>query len=183
MLPRAAPHALAVTATIFAMTHGSNVRADDAPSVAQRCIYVDRLDQTRIVDERSILFFMRDHTVFQNVFPKPCAGLRKTDRIAYDVVSGRLCADELVTQLIDVGGYARGALCTIGMFVPIGDDEVQRLLPPKKRKRDHAPGIPAIESKPAELPTPAAAEPAAAAPASPANDSAEPSRDREPQAP
>ena len=148
-LQRLAGHATGAVSFALAMTAVTILRADDAPSVAQRCIQVERIDQTRIVDERSILFFMRDHTVLQNVLPTACAGLRKTDRIAYDVVGGRLCANELVTQLVDVGSYARGARCAIGMFVPISDDEVQRLLP-KRNKRGQTTGQPVIESKPAE---------------------------------
>ena len=146
---RSAGHAMGTVALALAITAATVVQADDPPNVAQRCVQVERIDQTRIVDERSILFFMRDHTVLQNVLPTACAGLRKTDRIAYDVVGGRLCANELVTQLVDVGTYARGVRCALGMFVPISDDEVQRLLP-KKSKRGQTTGQPVIESKPAE---------------------------------
>lgn len=151
-------------ALVVAMTAGGALRADDAPSVAQRCVHVERIDQTRIVDERSILFFMRDHTVLQNVLPRACAGLRQADRIAYDVVGGTLCANELVTQLVDVGSYSRGVRCPIGLFVPISDDEVQRLLPKRSKRGRATTGQPVVESKPAELPQPAARDPAASPP-------------------
>src|SRR5262249_12096026 len=121
---------------------------DDTASVAQRCIYVDRLDQTRVVDERSILFFMRDHSVLQNVLPKACVGLRKSDPLAYDVVNNKLCANDLVRQVVSAGVYSRGAVCPLGMFVPIGQDEVERLLPTRKKKRDQPSGTATIESKP-----------------------------------
>ena len=168
-------------AALLVAAHAPCVRADDEPGVAQRCIYVNRIDQTRIVDERSILFFMRDRTVLQNVLRKSCAGLRKSDRIEYDVVHGKLCADELVRQLIEVGGYTPGGLCKIGMFVPISKDEAQALLPSKKSKRDRATGRHAIESKPVELPPPASSEPVATAPAPPAGGQ-EPGDDPEPEA-
>lgn len=168
-------------AALLVTANTPSVRADDVEGVAQRCIYVDRIDQTRIVDERSILFFMRDRTVLQNVLPRSCPGLRATDRIKYDVTLGRLCANEFVTQLIDIGSYAPGGLCKIGMFVPIDDEEARRLLPPKKGKRDHPSSRRAIEAKPVELP-PAAAEPAAVAPASPqTSDHVEPARAAEPE--
>jgi len=135
-------------ALVFAMTAATDLHADEASSVAQRCIYVDRLDRTRVVDERSILFFMRDHSVLQNVLPKACVGLRKSDPIAYDVVNNKLCANELVRQLVGAGVYSRGAVCPLGMFVPIGPDEVDRLLPTREKRRDQPSGTPTIESKP-----------------------------------
>jgi hypothetical protein len=158
---------------VLAMATATTARADDAPSAAERCVNVERIDQTRIVDEHSILFFMRDHTVLQNVLPRACPSLRKEDRIAYDVVGGRLCANELVTQLVDVGTYARGVRCALGMFVPIGDDEVQRLLP-KRSRHGQTTKQPVVEAQPAELPQPAARDPATSAPVPRASESDEP---------
>lgn len=170
-----------VLGAMLAATQATGIRADDEPRVALRCIYVHRIDQTRIVDDRSILFFMRDRTVLQNMLPNSCGGLRTTDRIKYDVVLGQLCANEMITQLVDVGGYAPGTLCKIGMFVPIDAEEARRLLPSKKGKGDPPSSRRAIESKPVELP-PAAAEPAAAAPASPVpSDPADAARAAEPE--
>lgn len=144
--------AIGAVATLLATVPFPFVRADDAPSVARRCIDVDRIDQTRIVDNRSILFFMRDRTVLQNVLPKPCQQLRAKDRLKYDVVLGKLCANDFVTQLIDLGSYAPGAVCAIGMFVPISNDEARALLPSKKRQRERSTAPHAIEAKPAEPP-------------------------------
>ena len=151
-------------AAILAATSGARVGADDERYAAQRCVYVERIDQTRIVDERSILFFMRDRTVLQNVLPNACHGLRNTDPIKYDVVAGKLCAGEFVTQLIDSSTYGPGRLCKIGMFVPIDREEAQRLLPSRRRQPDHSLTQDAIESKSVALPPAApeqAAEPAA----------------------
>ena len=160
-------------AAILATAQTTSVRADD--DAAMRCVQIDRIDQTRIVDEWSIVFFMRDRTVLQNVLPHACSGLRKTDRIKFDATLGRLCANEFVTQLVDVGRYAPGAVCQIGRFVPISDDEARRLLPLRKGKRDGPSDGRAIESKPVELPAPAA-EPGAAPAPSPRSDPAEPAR-------
>jgi hypothetical protein len=172
---------LGAVGALLCAAHVPYVRAEDEPSVAQRCVYVDRIDQTQIVDERSILFFMRDHTVLQNMLPNSCAGLRPRDRIKYDATLGKLCANEFVTQLVDIGSYAPGTLCRIGMFVPIGAEEARSLLPAKKGKRDQPSSGRAIEVKPVEL-SPGAAEPAAAAPESPqTSDQVEPARAAEPE--
>jgi hypothetical protein len=175
--------AASVIAVVFAATSATSPRADDAPSVAQRCIRVDQIDQTRIVDERSILFFMRNKTVLQNVLPHRCSGLRTSDRIKYDVVADRLCANEVITQLVDVGTYSPGVRCSIGMFVPIGDDEAQRLLPRRRSKRGETTGQPVIESKPAEPPRPAAHDAAGNAPVPPVRESGGPSADAQTAAP
>jgi len=157
--------AASVMASILATTQAPGVRADE-PGAALRCIYVDRIDRTRIVDGRSILFFMSNRTVLQNVLPNACPSLRARDGIRYEVTLGQLCAGELVTQLVDAVGSRPGALCKIGMFVPIGEEEARSLLPTRKGERDHLPSERAIEAKPVELP-PAAADPAPAGSSSP----------------
>jgi len=174
---RIARLAFGTAAAILATISVSRAGADDESYGAHRCIYVDRIDQTRIVDERSILFFMRDRTVLQNVLPNACH-LRKTDPIKYDVVLGKLCADEFITQLIDGATYGPGLLCKIGMFVPIDAEEAKRLLPTRKDKRAGSLSQHTLESKPVELPPAATSEPAAA-PATPqAGDRIEPAPDK-----
>jgi hypothetical protein len=37
------------------------------PDVAA-CVYGSNIDHTRILDDRDILFFMRDHSIYQNTF-------------------------------------------------------------------------------------------------------------------
>jgi hypothetical protein len=168
--------ATGVMASILAIAHPTGVRADDERSAATRCIYVDRIDQTRIVDGRSILFFMRNRTVLQNVLPNACPSLRARDGIRYEVTLGQLCAGEFVTQLVDAVGSRPGALCKIGMFVPIGEEEARSLLPTRKVERDRVSSEHAIEVKPVEPP------PAAAATASPrTGDRVEPARAAEPE--
>ena len=160
---------IAALAAPLVAAYSTRVLADDPPTVAQRCIYVDRIDQTRIVDTRTILFFMRGRTVFQNTLPQQCSGLRPRDGLRYNVVLNRLCVDDFVTQLVEVGGYAPGALCRIGMFVPITADEARALLPVKKSKRDQAAEPRAIESTPVELPPPASDSPTVPRATEPAN--------------
>jgi hypothetical protein len=165
-----------VMASILAMTQATGAHADDEPSAAVRCIYVDRIGETRIVDGRSILFFMRNRTVLQNVLPNACPSLRPTDGIRYEVTLGQLCAGEFLTQLVDAVGSRPGALCKIGMFVPIGEEEARSLLLTRKGERDHPSSERTIETKPVELP------PAAAATASPrTRDPVEPARAEKPE--
>jgi hypothetical protein len=102
-----------------------------APDAAQACVYQPNIDHTRILDDRNILFFMRNHTTYQNTLKDQCYSLKMINRFTYgEAPMHRLCTGNLITVLHDLtpGGVTRNNLCRLGMFVPVDDDVVDDLI-------------------------------------------------------
>jgi hypothetical protein len=123
----------------------------EAPAGVKSCVYLPDLDHTKIVDDRNILFYMRDDTILQNSLPEPCHGLSAKNRFTYGSSSlKRLCAGNMITLLTDLsfGGVAPTNTCKLGTFLPVDEDEVDDLLgaASKGGRRKQA-----IKSKPVDL--------------------------------
>jgi len=163
---------------------------DDANHTAQACIYQPNIEHTRILDDRNILFYMRDRVVYQNTLMDQCYSLHAHNRFTYGEARGhRLCMHNLITVVEDPAEVLRGAvsranLCKLGAFVPVdaevADDLVAAANAPRKNRNGNRP--PAFKTAPVELPPAAATQqdpggatpPASAealAPAEPATDS------------
>ena len=130
-------------------------------------MYLPDVDHTKIVDQRNILFYMRNRTVLENVFREPCYGLHEKSRFAYGSSSlKRLCAGNLIALLTDLsfGGVAVQDTCRLGMFVPIDPDEVEDLLIAAGKDKGGGQKKQAIKSQPVEV-APAASPDAAPKPA------------------
>jgi hypothetical protein len=150
----------------------------EPPNAVQACVYHPSIDHTRILDDRNILFFMRDHSIYQNTLKEQCFGLKSTKRFAYGEASmHRLCTGNLITVLEDLtpGGVSRNNVCKLGMFVPVDNDAVEDLIaaaePARKKEGDRRQAIKVV---PVELPPPAGSPPA------PVDASAPPPRVAEP---
>ena len=106
----------------------SNATNAQEQSESERCISLIRLESTDVVDERNILFHMRDGTIYRNRLTHSCPGLRFDDTLMYRNTVGQLCDLDRVTILNDTGfGFTRGASCGLGEFYPITDDEAEAL--------------------------------------------------------
>jgi hypothetical protein len=130
------------------------------------CLTLSSVDRTRVLDDQTILFYMRNGKIYRNYMPRKCPGLERHDRFMYEAVSNRLCDIDSITVLEQWGGgLQRGFTCPLGPFHPISEDEIEDLEAaieeqeedaPRRRRRD------AIEAEPVELPEDAApSEPAA----------------------
>ena len=124
------------------------VGADDKDKDFDRspvdCISVSRIDKTDIVDDQTILFFMRGgKQIYRNYLPHRCPNLEVEDRFGYHVSSGRLCRIDLIRVLPRIGFPLS---CQLGQFVPISAEEVDELraIHDKGRRGD------GVEAKPAE---------------------------------
>jgi hypothetical protein len=129
------------------------------PNVAQACIYRPNIDHTRVLDDRTILFFMRDRTVYQNTLKDQCYSLKSANRFAYGEASlHRICTGNLISVIHDItpGGISQSNLCKLGAFVPVEPDVVDELLtaadPSKSKGADKRRTIQVVpvESPPAE---------------------------------
>jgi len=101
---------------------------DDIDRELERCIRVGGIDETHIVDDQTILFYMRNDVVYQNVLRSECRGLKREDRFSYKTLGGNLCLTDAVTVLRNfAGGLEAGRSCGLGPFVRISEEEADLL--------------------------------------------------------
>jgi hypothetical protein len=107
--------------------------ADDAAGAeldrdSTRCIVTTRLDRTEVVDDQTVLFFMRGGDVYRNRLTRSCPGLEREKRFTYRVYGNQLCRIDTITVLESRAfGLTDGFTCALGDFQPISVDEAERL--------------------------------------------------------
>jgi hypothetical protein len=135
---------------------GPALAQDGEPLVAQQCIQRSLIRRTKILDDRNILFYMRNGVVYNNVLPRQCPSLNPGTLLGYSYRGGQLCADSSVQVYWQMDTRRIPAfLCRIGMFAPLTDSEVDDLIAAKQassgrgaRKRGREP----VKVEPAEVP-------------------------------
>jgi len=99
--------------------------ADDESAEPARCISLNRLDSTDIIDERTIAFFMRGGDVYLNHLDRTCPRLDNRRPIAYSVSNGRLCLNDGIQVLENsIFGFTPGAWCRLSEFDPSDEETV-----------------------------------------------------------
>jgi hypothetical protein len=164
--------AIASAAALLAAVGPKSAAAQAEPAAAKSCVYLADIDHTKIVNERNILFYLRNNTILQSSFREPCWGLHEKTRFTYGSTAlKRLCAGDMITVLADLsfGGVASANTCKLGLFLPIEDDEADDLLAAASKNKGGQKKK-AIKSTPVELPPAAAPE----APKVPSAESAAP---------
>lgn len=117
---------------------------DDIDREPERCIRLAGIDETYIIDDQTILFYMRGDDVYQNVLRNECSGLKREDRFSYKTLGGNLCRTDTVTVLQRFGGgFDAGRTCGLGPFVRISEEEADFLRYGER---------PLVEDEAAELP-------------------------------
>ena len=134
-----------VTLALFALAAG-NVSAGsdeilidgpDESHPSEKCVTVSRIDSTRVLDERNILFFMRGGKIYRNFLPHRCPGLTRRDAFSYRTSTSRLCDVDVITLLRPIGsGFSPGASCGLGKFYPVTEQEVEALETEVERARE-----------------------------------------------
>lgn len=81
------------------------------------CVSTGSIDDTRVHDDRTIDFVMRDGTVYRNTLPVACGPLGFERRFAYRTTTSRLCSTDTITVL-QSGGVGQPT-CGLGEFVPV----------------------------------------------------------------
>lgn len=112
---------------------GQRAQDDDEPV---RCISLSRIDQTRVIDERTIAFFLRNGRIYLNRLNRACPSLKRDKPFSYSTATGQLCRIDAITVIEDFGlGLIRGASCSLGMFDPT-DAEALALLTGEEEPAD-----------------------------------------------
>ncbi len=102
--------------------------ADDIDRDGERCISVTRLRSTHVLDDRTLLFYMRGGDIYLNVLRYECRGLKIQNRFSYKVIANRLCSVDTITVLESFGtGLSSGISCGLGQFYGITEDEADFL--------------------------------------------------------
>ena len=101
---------------------------DDFDREPVNCIMPTRIDRTEIIDERTILFYMRGGDIYRNRLAYDCPRLVRERRFSYDVRTNRLCNVDSITVLEYWGTSLRqGMACGLGQFYPITEEEAEML--------------------------------------------------------
>jgi hypothetical protein len=95
----------------------------------KNCINLNQIDRTDVVDDDTILFYMRGKEIYENDLPNKCPELRSEDRFMYRTSTSQLCNVDTITVLNDLGfGFVPGASCGLGKFAPISEEAAEELL-------------------------------------------------------
>ena len=85
----------------------------------EMCLEVVRIKETRILDDRTILFETLGGAVYISRLPADCPGLRIGGGFSYETANSKLCKQEII-QVVQPGS-AMGSTCGMGEFVRIKD--------------------------------------------------------------
>jgi hypothetical protein len=109
----------------------------DAPGDMVNCVSLTRVINTRIVDEQTLLFYMRGGDIYRNVLPHRCPGLDRNSTFMYRVTTSQLCSVDVVTVLEDFGSrFMPGASCGLGRFQQISEAAAEEIIRVAERDED-----------------------------------------------
>lgn len=98
-----------------------------APQV-EKCLSIVRIDQSKIVDSRHMLFTTADRRMYLNTLPRDCPGMHPGDTYMFSTALSQLCNVDIITILNPAGvGFLRGPSCGLGMFEPVTQEQVETL--------------------------------------------------------
>jgi hypothetical protein len=96
-----------------------------APAAAERragesCISLHRIQSTKVLDDRTILFELSGNETLVNRLPQRCSGLGFEKRFGYKTSISQLCSHDIIWVITSGagGGIDRGASCGLGKFEP-----------------------------------------------------------------
>jgi hypothetical protein len=105
----------AITARPLSPAEEAKVQPDGKPVP---CLSLERIDETRVRDDRTIDFMMHGGKVYRNRLPYSCPSLAFEERFAYSTGTQDLCSSDAITVL-QGGGGGPGASCGLGEFQPV----------------------------------------------------------------
>ncbi|MDB6063465.1 MAG: hypothetical protein JWM78_3568 [Verrucomicrobiaceae bacterium] len=114
--------------------------ADDAAPApvakTEKCLMLNRIRQTRVVDDNTVLFYLTQNQIYKNVMPHKCSGLGMDQTFLYKSSINQLCSVDTITPLISTGGaYMPTTNCGLGNFELIDKATAETLLKDAKAAR------------------------------------------------
>ncbi len=83
------------------------------------CVNLQNIRETRVIDDNTIDFILRDGKVLRNTLPQGCPQLGFERAFSYQTSISQLCSVDIITVIQQGGGLRRGASCGLGKFTPI----------------------------------------------------------------
>ena len=80
------------------------------------CIDLSRIREARVVDDRTIDFYMTDREVLRNSLPNSCPSLGFEKAFTYATSLSQLCSVDIIKVIVQGGGPQIGASCGLGTF-------------------------------------------------------------------
>lgn len=105
---------------------GTAFARDPAPAPVKPrhvCLWVNRIDNTHVVDKSTIIFRMKGGKMWKNTLRTPCSGLRFYG-FAYVTQDGQICSTQPIMIL------KNNEVCMLGRFEPY-------VPPPKEKPAGH----------------------------------------------
>lgn len=84
-----------------------------------QCLQISQIRNTRVIDDQTVDFILRNGTVMRNTLPNRCPGLGFERAFSYRTSIPQLCNVDIITVFVQGGGPQIGASCGLGMFVPV----------------------------------------------------------------
>jgi hypothetical protein len=123
--------------TLGAVLGAGQQAGAQSPDDMVNCVSLSRVERTEIVDDNTILFYMRGNQIYRNVLPHRCPGLGREQTFMYRVSTTQLCNVDVITVLDRIGaGFMAGASCGLGKFQPISEAAVEELKAAAERGAD-----------------------------------------------
>jgi hypothetical protein len=89
----------------------------EAAAAGLNCIPLQRIENTKVLDDRTILFELRGKETLVNRLPHRCPGLGFEKSFGYKTSISQLCSQDIIWVITHVGsGLDRGASCGLGRF-------------------------------------------------------------------
>jgi hypothetical protein len=171
-MPTYAALLAAALATGAKAQDGTTQASDSEPgSVARPCLNHPAIRRTKVLNDRNIVFVMRDDTIYSNQLPRQCPSLKRNSLVNYTIENSRVCAGDRFQVLWELGpgNYAPAFVCQLGSFVPITEAELEDLTAMTEQDRSRSNSRrsrrEAVTTEEVELPPAAAADSAPPEPA------------------
>ena len=115
----------------------------------ERCVRTRTIRRTRVIDERTVAFFMRNGDVYVNTLQNRCPQLDREERFAYTARAGSLCSTDFITVLVQFAGRLEpGFTCRLSEFVPSSPEAVDLMIEAARSEG----AMPPVTAEPVELP-------------------------------
>lgn len=144
--PDNASHRIAtcvITSALLLTALGANAETP-APTAAdtntansvktERCLLVNRIRHTKVVDDQTVLFYMPQNQIYKNVLPHKCNLLGSYKAVFYKPTGNQLCSVDAIGPLITDQPSMSRATCGLGTFELIDKATADKLISDAKAK-------------------------------------------------
>lgn len=94
----------------------------------KRCLSLVSIKDTRILDDKNIIYYGMGKKIYRNHLPRRCPGLRPSSTYLHKPILGQVCSLDFITVIDGFSShFFRGASCSLGKFEPITKEQLEAL--------------------------------------------------------